>query len=86
MGGSTELEPITEEDRSRVKKELSQSLTAAEAKKQRAAQIKKKLQEDYAKQRDPIKEFFTLVSYKQFYLYQVRFISVVSLFLDKLIC
>jgi hypothetical protein len=33
MGGSTELEPITEEDRSRVKKELSQSLTAAEAKK-----------------------------------------------------
>ena len=86
MGGSTELEPITEEDISRVKKELSQSLTAAEAKKQRAAQIKKKLQEDYAKQRDPIKEFFTLVSDKQFYLYQVRFISVVSLFLDKLIC
>ena len=31
--GSTELEPITEEDRTRVKKELSQSLTAAEAKK-----------------------------------------------------
>lgn len=33
-------------------------MTAAEAKRQKAAAIKKKLQEDYMKKRDPIKEFF----------------------------
>lgn len=57
-----QLERITDEDRSRVKKELSQSMTAAEAKKQRSAAIKKKIQDEYVKNRDPIKEFFTLVS------------------------
>ena len=37
-------------------------MTVAEAKKQRSAAIKKKIQEDYQKNRDPIKEFFKLVS------------------------
>ena len=41
-----------------MKKELTKSMTAAEAKKQRQAAIKKKLEEDYQKNRDPIKEFF----------------------------
>jgi len=49
-------------DRSKLKKELTQSMTIAEAKKQRAAAIKKKIQDDYQKNRDPIKEFFQLVS------------------------
>jgi hypothetical protein len=37
-------------------------LTAAELKKQKATAYKKKIQEDYLKNRDPIKEFFSLVS------------------------
>ena len=35
-------------------------MSAAEERKQRAAERKKKIQEDYQKSRDPIKEFFTL--------------------------
>lgn len=35
-------------------------MSAVEAKKQREAERKKKIQEDYQKNRDPIKEFFTL--------------------------
>jgi len=41
-----------------MKKELTKSLTAAELKKQKAAATKKKMAEDYQKNRDPIKEFF----------------------------
>ena len=41
-------------------------MTVAEAKKQRAAAIKKKIQDDYQKNRDPIKEFFKLVSIARF--------------------
>ena len=55
-------EAITPLDREQMKKEITQSLSAVEAKKQRAAERKRKLQEDYQKNRDPIKEFFTLVS------------------------
>lgn len=49
-------------EREDIKKTLTQSMTVAEAKKQRSAAIKKKIQEDYQKNRDPIKEFFKLVS------------------------
>ena len=47
-------------DREQLKREVTQSLSAAEERKQRAAERKRKIQEDYQKNRDPIKEFFTL--------------------------
>lgn len=40
-------EELTKEDRQKMKKELTQSLNPAEAKKQKAAAIRKKIQEDY---------------------------------------
>ena len=51
---------LTQEERSRIKKELTQTLSAAEVRKQRDLARKKKIDEDYIKQRDPIKEFFQL--------------------------
>ena len=63
-------EPVVEEGeedvrpkRSQVKKDLTKSMTVEEAKRVRQAAIKKKINEDYQKNRDPIKEFFQLVSF-----------------------
>ena len=49
---------VTFEDRQAIKKELA--VSAAEMKKLKAAERKKKLAEDYEKNRDPIQEFFKL--------------------------
>ena len=50
-------------------------MTVAEAKKQRAAAIKKKIQDDYQKNRDPIKEFFKLVSKGRFKLNRLSLVQ-----------
>ena len=51
---------VTQEDRQKIKEEVQQSLSQAELKKQKQAAYKKKMADDYQKNRDPIKEFFTL--------------------------
>lgn len=55
-----EPEEVQRNQRSQLKKELTKSMTIAEAKRQRAAALKKKMDEEYLKKRDPIREFFTL--------------------------
>ena len=53
-------EAVTPLDRQKIKEDVQQSLSQAELKKQKQAAYKKKLADDYQKNRDPIKEFFTL--------------------------